>query len=151
MYNIYVPHVQSLSFTFSNWMLCNLCIRNQILVMKTSKESWKRHLLHLMVYKLLLWLLRFWPKMATLKNVNVMFFNLTASHVHRHEQTACHLNLSEILFPTMYKLLIYCIWPYSYRRNYIFNCCIRCCSYKFKYSTEELPSARYWFSSLTPN
>ena len=36
-----------------------------------------------------------------------MFFILTASHVHRHDQTTCHLNLREILFPTIYKLLIW--------------------------------------------
>ena len=62
---------------------------------------------YLKMYKSLLWLLRFWPKMATLKRTSrCHVFTLTASHVHRREQTTCDLNLWEILFPTTYNLLI---------------------------------------------
>ena len=42
-YDVFVQN-EILSFTCNNWMPCNLCIRNQILAMKTSKESWERYL-----------------------------------------------------------------------------------------------------------
>ena len=36
-----------------------------------------------------------------------MFFILIASHVHRLEQTVCHLSLWKILFPTIYNMLLW--------------------------------------------
>ena len=80
---------------------CRVTYVSVIRFWQSRHQKKAENVTYLMVYKLLLWLLRFRPKMVTLKNVNVMFFTLTASHVYRYEQTACHLNLSEILFPAI--------------------------------------------------
>ena len=75
----------------------------------------------------MLWVLRFRPKMATLKNMQMSCISPTASHVHRREQTISHLNLRNFLSTNDYSYFcihhivhvdvvttVYCLSLYPY-------------------------------------